>query len=1565
MDQGQGQAGETWSPRVEAERKHVVGGVVSAHKSLQECSRDREARAQVAVTEEAELELRQRTVELGEARKRLDEGQRALEDARAKIKLSAASGSQDDALRNLHAHVAMATREADEAERLRDVAAVRVHKLQPATAQLRKEAATQEAVLTEAAALRVRNEKKAAKQFLRARQAEAARAVQAGQARDAEDAAQIEAAKREREKARRRVMENKKAKQERLDQLQAQYDAEHRQRAQSILQLKKTTEAIQAETAGKIAQRKAREAREAQREQEEFNEILEAGGNPYEVFRRRKQDARVRATKERIKLRLRQSEMLLTKKMLAFDEYNRVKDDQEAKEKAYEEQYTKSLGRHAAEERTLEYMQSRTIGGVASVDPSGRTFRVQPSQVTTMKTHAFGLGEVQRHRGDIVDKIAAQPVNAGVRPIESLIPAKLRPFVPPQHLAPTGSQEALMPMTPKSRPESQGSAYGRAASSGGVSATQAEARALEHQMEAALGPPPGASILPEEANVGDARVEDERRLALDTALSSAHETAGLESPGDAAWSRKSKYTVRELSVFEEKMLRKARQEQLRNVVQDQVVWGKKFEGEAFLVKPSVLHYKDFIVGETYTKTFALTNVSFTFNSFKLLELPDDIKNFFTVSYEKPGRMSAGLSCKVRVDFEPKVNEDISVDLPFLAATGPFSVPIRCTTRKTRPALSREDLDFGTVVHGETKTLVVKIANEGALPCAFSTEGSCFEAGDLQIGTPAKESLHGYDATSLSITYAPQEDSPVDINCFLDFVFADGQRVRCNIVAATSKVPIHTASPELDFQCCVFGKLYRNKLVLRNRGSVALRAEIAPPKALRECVEFLPDMGFVQARNGPTDGHFDVQIKLRPSHDLVAWCDRTGNCVREEDPVFGQVVHVTVPISIRVPEQVLPVRLALTATLTSSDIVFSPSVLDFGSCYTTQSVAQTLELRNTSLLPQQYGFVKLRPQVSVQPSSGFGTLLPKESMCPKVIFSPSAAVEHNFTLTLRTDLNRVFQIPCKGEGVEPPLHFSNTTISFGACALGSRRTENLFLTNPASSKESRDFHIVLPAARFDHGLHISPQVGTLMPGESVRIEVELTAQTSKDGPCRTSIKDTASASADSDDGEFPAVEDATQEQKGDDEEENEASEVSGPEDMNSASKQLPPEVGMVSWSDPEQGEPWSKHCTWFARCFVRGFELPLMLQMNSVLVESDLVADLDDLQFSQVAVGHAKTLVLRLRNFGKRPAQLTSDTLNPMGPFVMVNALREIPVNGAHAIHIKFSPSSNKTFQEVLTIRSGAAKLDVQLCGEGVSPKLSVSLTNPTAAPEDADEVSFSSDQLVDFGDILVGETSIRPVFMQNKSVFGLDYAMRVAKDASIPRNLNGQDVFAIAQQRSSIPAMGLREVKICFQPDQERLGSHFGVFEVDVPNQIGKHTLRFRGRAWKHPIFAHMADEGSVAPRDRIADEFATSEDTAVLDYSLTSYFDNAEDGATLHVEIGSCAASRGGSFEFIEIPRTVQVDKPKGALKGGDRERIKLALQLDQPGCVGEHILVCVLTMDDQVKREVRLVLRKKLASD
>lgn len=162
----------------------------------------------------------------------------------------------------------------------------------------------------------------------------------------------------------------------------------------------------------------------------------------------------------------------------------------------------------------------------------------------------------------------------------------------------------------------------------------------------------------------------------------------------------------------------AAKRQLENIVEKQVVWGKEFKGAAFIADPAEIVFKDFEVGKEMVMKLKLTNVSYTFNHFKLLHIEDEFKDFFDITYTRPGRMSAGMTCVLTVRFAPKINSDIVTKVPFLAHTGPFDVPLRCLTRKCVPSLSTNDLSLGTVILGDSISQKITISNDGALDTDF-------------------------------------------------------------------------------------------------------------------------------------------------------------------------------------------------------------------------------------------------------------------------------------------------------------------------------------------------------------------------------------------------------------------------------------------------------------------------------------------------------------------------------------------------------------------------------------------------------------------------------------------------------------------------------------------------------------------------------------------------------------------------------------------------------------------------------------------------------------------------------
>lgn len=166
----------------------------------------------------------------------------------------------------------------------------------------------------------------------------------------------------------------------------------------------------------------------------------------------------------------------------------------------------------------------------------------------------------------------------------------------------------------------------------------------------------------------------------------------------------------------------ARERQKENIVKKQVVMKKEFKGQAFISKPDKILFKDFQVGKTYVQTILLTNVSLSFNSFKLLPMDDSIRDYFEIKYTPSGRMSAGLSTTIQISFTPKLKKDIDINsyLPILAETGQINIPLVCTCRKALLDVDTPIVDFGRVIYGEKSTVKVKLSNSGALPVTIYT-----------------------------------------------------------------------------------------------------------------------------------------------------------------------------------------------------------------------------------------------------------------------------------------------------------------------------------------------------------------------------------------------------------------------------------------------------------------------------------------------------------------------------------------------------------------------------------------------------------------------------------------------------------------------------------------------------------------------------------------------------------------------------------------------------------------------------------------------------------------------------
>ncbi|XP_068397247.1 cilia- and flagella-associated protein 74 [Eschrichtius robustus] len=154
------------------------------------------------------------------------------------------------------------------------------------------------------------------------------------------------------------------------------------------------------------------------------------------------------------------------------------------------------------------------------------------------------------------------------------------------------------------------------------------------------------------------------------------------------------------------------------VIHKQVASRREFRGCPFNSKPKLIHFKDFDIGKVYKKKITLINATYVINYCKLVGVEESLRDFIHIDFDPPGPVSAGMSCEVLVTFKPMVNKDLEGNVSFLAQTGRFSVPLKCSAKKCSLSLDKELIDFGSHVVGETASRTVTLTNLGGLGTRF-------------------------------------------------------------------------------------------------------------------------------------------------------------------------------------------------------------------------------------------------------------------------------------------------------------------------------------------------------------------------------------------------------------------------------------------------------------------------------------------------------------------------------------------------------------------------------------------------------------------------------------------------------------------------------------------------------------------------------------------------------------------------------------------------------------------------------------------------------------------------------
>jgi hypothetical protein len=77
------------------------------------------------------------------------------------------------------------------------------------------------------------------------------------------------------------------------------------------------------------------------------------------------------------------------------------------------------------------------------------------------------------------------------------------------------------------------------------------------------------------------------------------------------------------------------------------------------------------------------------------------------------------------------------------------------------------------------------------------------------------------------------------------------------------VPIYVEKEAYNMNVMVYDQFYREKIILHNRSSTAMKIQLFFPRDFKPYLEFNPTLGFIQG-----NGKFEIWAKLKPDRSIL-------------------------------------------------------------------------------------------------------------------------------------------------------------------------------------------------------------------------------------------------------------------------------------------------------------------------------------------------------------------------------------------------------------------------------------------------------------------------------------------------------------------------------------------------------------------------------------------------------------------------------------------------------------------------------------------------------------------------
>jgi len=932
----------------------------------------------------------------------------------------------------------------------------------------------------------------------------------------------------------------------------------------------------------------------------------------------------------------------------------------------------------------------------------------------------------------------------------------------------------------------------------------------------------------------------------------------------------------------------------------------------FASKPTICSFADIEIGQVYTKQIEITNISYSITYIKFLDISEHLKDFTSIEFKPPGAMSAGTSCSLTITFKPMINRNLEGAVMFKSENGIFKIPIKCSIKKCDVRIDPPRIDFCKETVGEKSRAKIVLSNKGVLSTEYvlykypmnSSIIPLFSGSEVETapknntkGDHGKPSIASTDKNSSNEELIDKVDSETcnsenldtstdeavkssdifsdEINLegcvpfhkgvlhhnttstvhfeftptvagiyhkakfILHFEDKNTNDITIEATGYSNDVPVWVERKEIDMRICTYDRLYQDKIVINNRANTALKLVLQVPKYMKNHMEVLPKNGYIQAKST-----FTAQLKFLPrkslQHDAPKYFDHSLGVLQ-------------VPMKIQVSQQRLTVDYVVNAVLTSSELCISEKVLQFGTCCVCENVFKHLEIKNTSILPQMFGFVDLPEFIEVQPNDGFGKILPKETLKLDVIFKAQKACNYDVTVSLKNEFGQKWDLRVLATGVLPPLTLSHQVVKFAATALYDKRSEKIEIMN--THLDANEFNHSVPRIGMgeifpvgptsfsfivpkDAPFHLYPQVGTVYPGQRCLVSIEFAPKLLekdirdeirkiRESKLAKKLEKLQSRTGSEDDDtvtESSSTEiltDYTILDKNSDEYVNATTSLIQSYHGNMRTYSISCHIASGECTlKSEQKISYNAANTIFLQVVCPTVRPPVVVLSNG---------GRDKVDFGQVSTGLKSINIITLLNISQHNLQLKTSLLNHSGPFNIVNAFKQISPGETHAIKASFCPDKHDKYQEKLQIYSKNAKLELTLAGEGVFPSLKLD--------PDVQHFEFSNP-------VAKGDKAVQNFNLINQSSLSIDYEiiMKSAEEGFRTNgNVNGTAIFDCVPASGSILPGSCVQIAVTFQPDHANNQLVDKMKIILFENMVG-HEIELSGKCSNHMMYLENGD---------------------------------------------------------------------------------------------------------------------------